>query len=842
MQFPTTNASLHTISNGLTVITQVDRAAPVISAQCWVASGSQHEDKLSGSGLSHLLEHMVFKGTDSFTGAELATRVNADGGQWNAYTSFDRTVYYIDGPSSSWDTFVRILFELVFLPSFPEQDFETERDVIRREIDMGKDDPDSAASQLLFQTFFQHDPRRHPVIGHRTLFDALSYEDMLSYHHRRYLPANSIFVLSGDFDPDEALRHLEKMIEPLPDRPLAPVNGHREPRQLGRRNTRRPFPLPVSKTTLAWQTPGLDHPDSPALELLAGVLGGGRSSSLYRRFHEQEGLAHYIGTWAWSPAEGPGMFSISADVDHEKRDLLEEAILSSLTPSLACELQPSLDKARRQVFAQQFKTLSTASGRATDLASNWHEARNLNFTRDYLDLLNRVTTDDLSRVARHYLRPEAVCVTSLDPNEVQSQVNIASTPNAPGEITMRVLDNGLTLLMRPDPRVPTVSFHGVFRTGRLVETPQNCGINALHASLLTKGTRNHPEGEFAQAVESLGANLVASAGNNTTIVSSFCLQPDLASILGLSAEAIGTPVFEQGTLNKDREVQRADLLEGLEDPLKTSFRLLRKAIFGNQHYGLPRLGTEASLDKIDRGALLEHHQRFMTRRNGVIAVFGDLDPAATADLCEKTFSSLPEGSESETSPETDGPENPGEIHHFLAKEQAVIAIGYPGAHITSGDIPALELIHEYCSSMAGPLFTRLREELGLAYYVNATQFHGIGRGLFAFYIGTAPEKADLARRELLSQIEILTQEGIPEAALAHAKTSVMAGDALENQSNSSMAQASALNTLFGLGPLHHLKHSELIQSLGSEEILATTRKYFGQDPTIVTVSPHSGPE
>ena len=114
MQFPTTNASLHTISNGLTVITQVDRAAPVISAQCWVASGSQHEDKLSGSGLSHLLEHMVFKGTDSFTGAELATRVNAEGGQWNAYTSFDRTVYYIDGPSSSWESFVRILFELVF--------------------------------------------------------------------------------------------------------------------------------------------------------------------------------------------------------------------------------------------------------------------------------------------------------------------------------------------------------------------------------------------------------------------------------------------------------------------------------------------------------------------------------------------------------------------------------------------------------------------------------------------------------------------------------------------------------------------------------------------------------
>jgi zinc protease len=173
----------------------------------------------------------------------------------------------------------------------------------------------------------------------------------------------------------------------------------------------------------------------------------------------------------------------------------------------------------------------------------------------------------------------------------------------------------------------------------------------------------------------------------------------------------------------------------------------------------------------------------------------------------------------------------------LAKEQAVIAIGYPGAHITSEDIPALELIHEYCANMAGPLFTRLREELGLAYYVNATQFHGLGRGLFAFYAGTAPDQADLARRELLTQIEILTQEGIPEQPLAHAKTSILASDALENQSSHSMAQVCALNSLFGLGPLHHLKHAERVKSLTGDEILATAQRYFGRDPVIATVSP-----
>ena len=837
MQFPATDASLHTVSNGLTVITQVDHAAPVVSAQCWIATGSQHEQHFSGSGLSHLLEHMVFKGTSSFTGAELATRVNSAGGQWNAYTSLDRTVYYIDGPSTSCDTFVNLLFELAFLPRFPEEDFETERDVIRREIDMGRDDPDSAASQLLFRTFFQHDPRRHPVIGHRNLFDALRYEDMTDYHRRRYIPSNSIFVLSGDFDREAVLANLEQMSGNLPARSLSQANGLEEPRQLGLREARKPFPIPTSKTTLAWQTPGLDHPDVPALELLAGLLGGGRSSHLYRRFHEEEGLAHYIGTWAWNPADGPGMFSISAEVDPDRRDQLEQAILAELTPALEGELQPSLDKARRQIFARQFRSLATASGRATDLASNWHEARNLNFTRDYLDLLDQVTVSDLVRVAREYLRSDGITITSLDPGEGHAPPHVARPTNAPGEITTHTLDNGLTLVLRPDPRVPTVQFQGVFRTGRLVETPENCGINPLHASLLTKGTVDHPGGEFARAVESLGAALRASTGNNTTIVSSFCLKPDLATVLGLAGEALSAPAFQEDALVREREVQRADLREAMEDPLKTAFQLLRRTLFGNRHYGLPRLGTEESLAKLDCQAVLEHHQRFITRQNGVLAIFGDIDPDATTDLCERIFAPLSEGSTCKPASETSTEINSGEVSKRLAKEQAVIAIGYPGAHITSGDIPALELIHEYCANMAGPLFTRLREELGLAYYVNATQFHGLGNGLFAFYIGTAPDQADLARRELLTQIEILTQEGIPEKPLTHAKTSVLASDALENQSNHSMAQVCALNSLFGLGHLHHLQHAERIKSLTGEEILATARRYFGRDPVIATVSP-----
>ncbi len=838
MEFPATLASLHSFPNGLTAILDEDHAAPVVSAQFWIETGSQHEAALAGSGLSHLLEHMVFKGTKSYPGPELATTVNAAGGQWNAYTSFDRTVYFIDGPSEGLRTFLEILVELVFSPNFPPGDFETERDVIRREIDMGKDDPDSTASHLLFRTFFQRDPRRHPVIGHLDLFDALGYEDMTAYHRRRYLPSNSFFVLSGDFEPAAVLDTLAKLTADLPAHPLGAANGLCEPRQLGRRESRLSFPVPVSKTTLAWQTPGLDHPDSSVLELLSGVLGGGRSSHLYRILHEEKGLAHHIGTWAWSPPEGPGMFSVSAEVDRDKRDRLEAAVLSEIEAALEGDLQGELDKARRQVFAQQFKTLSTASGRASDLASNWHEARNLNFTRDYLQLLDAVTVADLVRVANHYLREEGLTVISLDPEESRASATVQKNGSTPGEITTHELSNGLTLVLRPDPRVPTVQFQAVFQAGRLAENAANCGINALHASLLTKGTRARSSAEFAGAVEALGASIRASAGNNTSILASFSLKPDLPTVLSLAAEALRSPAFREANLELEREAQLADLREALEDPLKTAFRILRAGIFGAEHYGLPRLGTEDSLAALTPDSLHAHHQEFVTSRNGVLAVFGDIDPHQTANLCEEIFADLPDGPRpTATAAPSD---QSGEVRATLDKEQAVVAIGFPGAHVVSEDVPALELIHEYCGSMAGPLFSRLREELGLAYYVSATQFHGIGTGLFAFYIGTSPDQVALARRELLLQIQRLADDGVPAKPLQHAKTSVLAADAMENQSNHAMAQMCALNTLFGLGPHHHEQHAERVRSLTAEEVKETAGRYFGAaKPVIATVWPEA---
>lgn len=836
MDFPPTAAVQHSLPGGLTVILDEDSSAPVVSAQMWVETGSQHEGALAGAGVSHLLEHMVFKGTREISCADLATMVNAAGGQWNAYTSFDRTVYYIDGPSASLPTFLEVLFELTYHPAFPLEDFETEKDVIRREIDMGNDDPDSAASHLLFRTFYQRDPRRHPVIGHLDLFNTVTHEDMSRYHRSRYVPANTFFVLSGAFDSAAVLEKIQSYTADITAGPLIEPASLPEPRQLGRRVARESFAVPISKTTLAWQTPGLDHPDAPALEMLSQIICGGNSSPLYQKLHEETGLAHHIGSWAWTPADGPGMFSISAEVDPNKRDQLEEAVIIEIDRCLKNGIESQMAKARRMVSAAQFRTLSTASGRASDLASNWHETRNLDYTRDYLRQLEAITPDDLHRVADRYLRDERLTITSLDPKDAPSTTTRAKTSSGPGKITAHTLSNGLQLVHRYDPRVPTVYLQAVFQSGLPSESVATSGINRLHGTLLTMGTKTRSSAQIAEEIESLGANLRASSGNNTSIVSAFSLTPDLRQVLEVAADVLLNPTFPQAALDRERETQLADLEDALEDPVKTTFRSLRQHLFGDQHYGLPRLGSEESLKALTPEILKQHHDTYLVGSNGTMALFGDVQVDDAIALCEELFAALPSGSPAPTT--TQSADGEGEVLKHLDKQQAVLAIGYPGAAADSSDAPALELIHDYCSNMAGPLFARIREELGLAYYVSATQFHGLGTGLFAFYLGTSPDQIELARTKLVEEIARIATEGIPDEALAHSKTSLLAGDALGNQSNRAMAQVCAINTLLGLGPHHHEENAKRLQALTADDIREVAARYLGsREPVIATVLP-----
>lgn len=832
MEYPLTTATRLTLPNGLTLILDPDPSAPVISVQAWVATGSIHEGDKLGAGLSHFLEHMVFKGTRDFSADELAQTVQAGGGHWNAYTTFDRTVYYIDGPAHSLETFLKCLTGLVFFPTIPEADFENEKDVIRREIDMGLDDPDSASTRLLLSTAFTVDARRHPVIGHRHLFDEISYADLTSYHRSRYTPDRMHFVISGDFDPALAISLITSLTEDC--RIVSGPEPHiqRDSRQLGPREGLDHFDIPTSRLCLSWKTPPLGDPSVPAYDLLAAILGRGHSSRLHRTLRDQRELALEISAWTWTGPEEEGLFAISAEAHPEKRDELKSAILTELANLPASELDDEISKAKRQIATSQFRTLTTASGRASDLASNWHEARDLNFTRAYLGELNAVTAADIRRVCQR-LTENRLTFTSLDPLGFTPVSGEKKSSKSQVEITTHTLENGLRLALLPDHRVPLIHFQAVIGAGLLSETPANNGLNQLLASTLTKGTVSRSADDVALSLESLGASISASAGNNALLVQAGGLAEDTRVILDILSDVLLNPSFPSEAIAREKASQLAALEEALTDPLHNCFTQLRSTHFSESGYGLNSLGTLETLPKIDRLDLSAHHSLHFNASNLTLAVAGDFDPAEMIALIETHLETLPTGEawKAPKSKITSGKTT----ELTLPKKQAVLAIAYPGSDISGPNRHALTFLQEYASDMAGPLFGRIREELGLAYRVGASQFLGYDTGLFFFYLATSPEQLDLARTELDKEIEKIATEGIPDEAFERVRSTVLSGVAIQQQSPSSNARHAALDLLFGHAADTHRLLPEIYASITPKQVRETAKSIFAAKPTVSTV-------
>lgn len=834
--FPSTTATTHTLANGLTVILAPDHTAPVISTQIWVETGSIHEGDQMGAGLSHLLEHMVFKGTASFSGEELSQTILAAGGQWNAYTSFDRTVYYIDGPADSADTFLKALLEMVFKPAFPIDEFEKEKGVIRREIDMGLDDPDHRASRLLFSTALDQDGRCQPVIGHLELFNLVTYEDMLSYHRSRYTTENAFVSIAGDFDPAAMIQRLDSLCTDIPRSFTKTPLVRYQPPQLGMRVQRDHFAVPVSKLSLSWQSPSLEHPDAPALDLLASILGAGRSSRLYTKLREERSLCLHISASSWNTAGAPGIFSISAEVATDQRDSLQAAIIELVQALPNDALDAELAKAKRMCLMSQFKTLTTASGRASDLASNWHETRNLNFTKDYLTKIEAVTEAEVKDVCRRYLcSDQTLTVTSLDPESSSSATSTTAESTHAREIHSHTLSNGLQLHLCRDPRLPTVAIQGAALGGLAAEPPHHAGISTLLSTMLRKGTTSRSAADIASTLDSLGATLGFSSGNNSAAIAASCLSTDLEVVMDILGDTLTNPALPDQYLDFERTTQITAIKEDDEDPLTLAFRHLRSSLFAGEGYGLNQLGSETTLQAIDRDALLAHHTKTFSAANISLSIFGDIDLETTLQIAEKSLGKIPTGTRhvAPTQPIAD----PTQLHLQLDKQQAVLTLGYLGAAFNSPDIPALLLLHTWFSDMAGPLFTRIREELGLAYYCGATQFHGHHTGLFAFYLGTSPDQLDLAKNELIATIDTISKSGMDATTLESVKNSWLAKDALTNQSKSSMARICAIDTLLGYSTNHHRELIDQIKAVTPTDTQRIAHTYFSTPPhTLVTVT------
>ncbi len=804
--------------NGLTAIVSRQTAFPVVSVQVWVGTGSENEGAYSGAGLSHLLEHMVFKGTAEYSAQQLNEEVASLGGLWNAYTSTDRTVYHIDGPSSRWQQFLHILTQLVFAPTFPIDEFEKEKEVIRREMAMYNDDPQDASYRALITTLYKRHPRRLPVIGFRKLFDTLTHADMVSYHRSRYTPGNMFVCIVGDVDPAEVFATLEAEVAGIPAAAAELPPPVQEPRQWGCRLHRTEFAQPTSTLMLAWRTPHTRHPDAAPLAVLSSILGDGRSAWLYKHFHDSLGLAHDTNTTLLPAKTGEGAFVIEADVERPRRDELREALLAYVAELPQADFAVGVQRALRQMRANRVKSISTVQGCAALIGINWHHSRNLNAGEEWAEALRRVTAEDVARVAATYLTPERLTEVSVDPTGSNPEESVQNTATSLPAPTIHELPNGLRVVLRVDRRVPLVYTTLCLAAGCRSETAQNNGISTLLSECLLKGTATRSAAELAETVENLGGNISGTAGNNTICLKTRALAEDAYTMLELLADAALHPTFPAEAVATAREDMVADILDAQEDPAAEAFRRLRHACFGAVSYGLHPDGTVESVESLTREDLSAHHARLMCGRNAVLAICGDFEPAAMLTRVQELFAAMPAGAPATLLPTP--PQQAADICIPCDKEQAVLAIAVPALTATAPDIPLQLLFDEWCRDMAGPIHTEIREKRGLAYYATSAALQGTDAGCMFFYLGTSPQAIPEARAALDDLLIHLAQEGMPADALESARSTVLTSRLLAAQSAGKLCSAMAVDTLLGLPPDYTDTLPERLRSITTEHMRA----------------------
>jgi len=279
-QLPT-NVHLNVLENGLTIIVREDHSAPVVSAQAWCMAGSVNEGKWLGAGLSHVLEHMLFKGTTTRPGSRIDQEVQEAGGYMNAFTSFDRTVYHIDVPNSGAPIAIDILCDIMQHATLPPDELEKEKQVIVREMDMNVDDPARRASRRLFETAYTRSPYRFSVIGYPDIFHEVKHEDILAYYHEKYCPNNVFYVVAGDVEPKAVISQIRNAYSKAKAKAIPPVVLPDEPTQTAPRELLEEAPIELGQFHIAWHVPDLRHPDVPVLDVLAALLGHGRSSRAF---------------------------------------------------------------------------------------------------------------------------------------------------------------------------------------------------------------------------------------------------------------------------------------------------------------------------------------------------------------------------------------------------------------------------------------------------------------------------------------------------------------------------------------------------------------------------------
>ena len=826
------------LDNGLTVLVREMPASPVVCLYALVKTGSATEGDYLGSGVSHFLEHMLFKGTSKRGVGAIAAQIQAVGGEINASTGQDYTIYTIQVPPQSFDMALDILTDMLMNSTIAPEEVEKERQVVLGEMRMGEDDPDRELGKIAFQNIYIEHPYRHPIIGYKDLFVALTREDVWNYYRSHYVPNNMVVSVAGNVRSAEVFPKIKKAFEGFARQRGIARNFASEPPQISARRYEKEYPTDLTRLTMAFSGVSLLDRDLYALDVLAMILGQGDSSPLYRHVYKDKGLVHAISASNFTPVDR-GFFEIAAVLEQKNLELAIKAVREEIRAIQRKDVRKQeLEKAKRQVLSGYLFSHQKASHVAYVQATDEAFTGDHQFSEKYVAAIRNVTAEDIRRAANQYLIGPALTVVILKPREERSPAE--SAPQAQiGEVQKYVLDNGLTILLREDHTLPIVSIRLSLQGGTRQEPPELNGISMMTSDVWTQGTKARSAERIATEVESRGMGLDTFSGKNSFGMNIECLSEDLGQAMGLMEDMIKNPVFAPQEIAKVRDDMKAAIRARQDDIFQTTTLALKETLFLTHPLRLDEVGSVETLERVRREDIVDFYGRLAVAPNMVLSVFGDISSEKILETIRQGFASLPKGEISLKQAREEPLEKPRAKEIAMDKAQVMVMFGFHGVDLKSPDRYGLEVLTAILGSpFSGRLFNGIREELGQAYTLGGGSVPSLDAGLIYFYVLTSQEKSAQVRQILRQEIHNIQTDLVPEAELENTKTYLKGVFRSGLETNSALSFVSGLDELYGLGYRRYHGYEAAVDRVSAQDIQKLARQYCDLNKSaVVTTQP-----
>lgn len=862
------------MKNGLSVVLVESHKSPVVSVQMWVRTGSADEASRL-RGISHFIEHLVFKGSEKYGVGQIAATVEGSGGELNAYTSFDQTVFYVTISSQFLDVGMDVISQMMGKPAFAASEIDNEREVVIEEIKRSLDSSHRQGSRLLFESMYKRHPYGEPVIGFEEIIRNVSREDIVKYFDERYCAKNMTLLLVGDFSAVDIKKRAEAYFGKIPAGKPKKISRAKEPSQKTGRVAVRGSAFAENFLFLSWPTPAAKHKDIPALDTLAMILGQGESSRLNQELRLNRQLVNFAGASVFSPQD-PGFFTISASLPPGVLGPALEQIQVEWQKILATPVtSEELAKAVVNLHSEQYYTLETVDGMARRYGHFEHLFRDYREFDKFLRAVRKLKPSDLQAVAKKYLKPEKLQVCALTPEaeraaservlkswakkldaETGERSKAKAKPAkamalpktwfpAPGPRLLKtadhtqkvVLKSGATLLLRPNFDTPVMSLRAGFLGGSRVEAQKHQGLNELTSRVWVSATKKREEMEVLALMETMAASLNGYGGRNTAGLTLSVLEPYSQPMLELFGEVLIEAQMKGDIINREKALMTEQLRIRLDSPAQVAILNFMATMFGEHPYGRDALGRMETLEALGPDEVVGHLATMRSARNLVVSVTGHFDSVQVTKFLERVTDQLPVGKRLLEPFPIHVPNTSQKRFVRSEKEQVHLILGYPGLTFTDPDRYALQVLEAVLAGQGGRLFVELRDKASLAYSVSPLRMEGIETGYFGAYIGCSPDKGTKAVRMLREQFRKVGSEPITGDELIRAQRYLIGRHDIDLQKNSAMAAALLFDEIYGIDHAEVFLYPERIRQVTPQDVLRVSQRLLSGVEVLSAVGP-----